>query len=182
MTEFYVGQIDMFGGNFAPRGWALCNGQLLAISQYEALFALIGTTYGGDGVTNFALPNLQSCLPVHVGQGPGLSPYQMGQSAGAPTVTITSQSMPQHTHNLQATVAAATSATINGTELPGQPSSGTTPGFYAAPQSGLPPLQPQKLAEGACSLVGGSQPHDNLMPSLCISFIIALQGIYPSRN
>jgi len=182
MTEFYVGQIDMFGGSFAPRGWALCNGQLMSISQYQTLFTVIGTTYGGDGITNFALPNLQSCLPVHVGQGQGLSLYKLGQAAGTPTVTITSQTMPQHQHSLQATVAGASSPTIGPSVLPGQPSSGGTPGFYAASQTGLPPLQPQMLAEGACSIVGGSQPHNNLMPSLCITFIIALQGIYPSRN
>ncbi len=182
MSNFYVGQIDLFGGNFAPKGWALCNGQLMSIAQNQALFSLLGTFYGGDGVTTFALPNLQSRLPVHEGQGPGLSPYPLGGTGGVPNVTITNQSMPQHLHVLQATDTLATTATIDQTVLPGQPTTGTTPGLYAAQQEGLPVLQPQKMAAGACGLTGGNQPHTNLMPSLCVTFIIALQGIFPSRN
>lgn len=182
MTNVFLGQIDMFGGNFAPRGFAFCNGQLMSISQNSALFALIGTTYGGDGVTTFALPDLRSRLPVHQGQGPGLSNYNLGQSGGSSTVTIDNSTMPMHVHTLNATQTIANATTISNTVLPGQPTNGSPPAFYAGPVSGQPPLTPHPMNAGACSTAGGSQPHSNLMPSLCVTFIIALQGIFPSRN
>lgn len=182
MATPYLGQISMFAGNFAPRSYAFCNGQLLAINQNQALFSLLGTTYGGDGRTTFALPNLQSRLPIHVGNGPGLSNYNLGQAAGSQMVTITSAEMPAHTHTLEATQTDATATAIGETVLPGKPTAGNNPAFYAAQGSGQAPLTFDALNAAACSATGGSQPHTNLMPSLCISFIIALQGIYPSRN
>ena len=182
MSQVFIGQISMFGGNFAPRNFAFCNGQLLAISQNQALFSLLGTTYGGDGRTTFALPDLRSRLPVHVGQGPGLSNYSLGQSGGSATETIIAANTPAHNHALQATQTIATTATIGTSVLPGQPTVGNPAAFYAVPQAGQPPLVPQQLDAAVCSISGGSQPHTNLMPSLCITFIIALQGIFPSRN
>lgn len=180
MSTPYIGQISMFGGNFAPRGWAFCNGQLLAINQYQALFALIGTTYGGNGVSTFALPNLVSRLPVSQGTGGGLSTYVLGQSAGTDTVTITTQTMPAHSHVLNATRSAANTNKVGNTALPGTP--GGTGLFYASASSGQPALNTYNMAAGAVSSVGGNQPHNNLMPSLCITFIIALTGLFPSRS
>jgi len=180
MSNVYLGQIVMFGGNFAPRGFAFCNGQLLAIQQNAALFSLLGTYYGGNGQTNFALPNLQSRLPVHVGQGPGLSNYVIGQSSGSSSVTVLSTSTPSHSHAFNATTATATSKTIAANLLPGQPTTSRT--FYTQPVTGQPPPVPEALAAQVCGPSGGSQPHSNLMPSLCITFLIALQGIFPSRN
>jgi microcystin-dependent protein len=182
MSNVFLGQISMFGGNFAPRGFAFCNGQLLAIAQNQALFSLLGTYYGGDGRSTFALPNLQSCLPVHQGQGPGLSAYNLGQTSGSPAVTIDTSTMPTHTHALNATQTITTTATIGTSVLPGQPTTGATPGLYAVQGQGQPALIPHLMNPGACGTAGGSQQHSNLMPSLCITFIIALQGIYPSRN
>jgi microcystin-dependent protein len=181
MTNVFLGQITMFGGNYNPRGYAFCNGQTLPIAQNQALFSLLGTTYGGNGTTTFALPNLQSRLSVHQGQGPGLSSYVLGQNGGVPTVTIDQSTTPTHIHSLNATAANATTATIGNTVLPAQPTAGTPPGFYATSQAGAL-LDFKALNPAACSTVGGSQPHTNLMPSLCITFIIALQGIFPSRN
>ncbi len=180
MSTPYIAQICMFGGNFAPRSFAFCNGQVLSISQNQALFALIGTTYGGNGIQNFALPNLQSQLAVH--QGVGVSSYSLGQSGGSPTVTLTTQQIPAHTHPLNATQANATATTIANNLLPGQPTTGNPPEFYASQIQGQPALIPHIMAAGACGMTGGNQPHTNLMPSLCVSFIIALQGIFPSRN
>jgi microcystin-dependent protein len=182
MTNVFLGQIDMFGGNFAPRGFAFCNGQLMSINQNAALFSLLGTTYGGDGINTFALPNLQSRLPVHQGQGAGLSNYQLGETGGSQNVTIDSTTMPSHNHVLNATQTMATSASIANNLLPGQPSAGNPPEFYAAPAQGQPALTPHPMYPASCSPAGGSLPHSNLMPSLCITFIIALMGIFPSRN
>lgn len=179
----FLGQISFFAGNFAPKGSALCNGQLLSISQNAALYSLLGTTYGGDGVQTFGLPNLMSRLPVHVGQGLGLSLYVLGEQTGTPNVTINTSTMPAHTHTLNATQAMATTGTIANNLLPAQPNGPiANPEFYAAPVSGQPPPVPQVMAGGVCSLSGGSQPHTNMMPSLCISFTIALQGVYPTRS
>lgn len=182
MSDVYLGQIVMFGGNFAPRGFALCNGQLLSIAQNSALFSLLGTTYGGDGRTTFALPNLQSRLPIHVGQGPGLSSYVLGQSGGSTSVTITTATMPTHTHTLNATTTQADSAAIANSLLPGRPTAGSKPRFYVAPMPNQPDPVPEVLNTAVCGSAGGNQPHTNLMPSLCITFVIALQGIFPSRN
>lgn len=181
MTPF-VGQIMMFAGNYAPSGYAFCNGQTMSISQNQALFALLGTAYGGNGTTTFQLPNLQSRLPVAQGTGAGLSPYILGQAAGVDTVTITPQSMPNHTHTLNATKTPGTTATIGNTVLPGTPAGSGTEFFYANQPSGSPALTYYTLAGGVVSMAGGSQPHTNLMPSLCITFVIALTGIFPTRS
>ena len=125
MSTQYVAQISMFGGNFAPRQWALCNGQLMSIAQNQALFSLIGTTYGGDGIQTFALPNMVSRLSVHFGTGPGLSSYELGQTGGAPTVTISTATMPSHNHGLNAAKVNAATANITPTSLPAQPTAGS---------------------------------------------------------
>jgi microcystin-dependent protein len=171
MSDQYLGEIRMFGGNFAPYGWALCNGQLLAISQNTALFSLIGTYYGGDGVTTFALPNLQSRVPLHQGQGTGLSPYVIGQNGGTENLTLTSQQMPQHNHNVQVFNAPGNSNRAGGSYL-ADASSGNV---YQSAQNST-------LNTAAVTFTGNNQPHNNIQPYLCITFIIALQGIYPSRN
>jgi microcystin-dependent protein len=181
MSEPYMSQITMFGGNFAPKKYAFCNGQLLPINQNAALFSLLGTTYGGNGVQTFALPNLQSSLPLGWGQGPGLSNYVLGQAGGSPNVTLNQNDVPPHSHLLMASTnpSATTSAVINN-NLPGTPANPS--GLLYANPGGSPPLVPHKMAPGACANTGSSQSHPNLMPSLCITFLIALQGNFPSRN
>ena len=171
MTPF-IGQIIMFGGNFAPRGWAFCDGQLLAINSNTALFSILGTTFGGDGRTTFGLPGLRGRVPVHAGNGPGLSNYNLGQKGGTETVTLNIQEMPSHSHTFQLGGAGATPAgnasylgNVTGTNL-----------IYNTTKSG------QSLASDANANTGGTQPHNNLQPLLAVNFIIALQGTYPSRN
>jgi microcystin-dependent protein len=173
MAEPYLGEIRMFGGNFAPNGWALCNGQLLSISQNTALFSLLGTTYGGDGVSNFALPNLQGRVPIHAGQGAGLSPYTQGQSSGSENVTLIVNQMPVHNHAVSAvTGTQGTTSHPNGQFLA---SSGAATIYNnSSPDSAMSPAMIQNA--------GGNQPHSNIQPYLCVTFIIAMQGIYPSRN
>ena len=171
MSQPYIGEIRLFGGNFAPRGYAFCNGQLLPIAQYDALFALIGTTYGGDGQTTFALPNLQGRLPVHFGSGAGLSPYTLGQAGGAETVTLVTTQLPQHGHPPLA------QSNPGG----GSPSGGVwaAAGTAIYDTSGTPPDAPMRT--DLVGTFGGSQPHDNIQPFLCINFIIALEGVFPSQ-
>lgn len=181
MSEYYVGEIRMFGGGFAPRDWALCNGQLQSIAQNDTLYSLIGTTFGGDGVSTFGLPNLQGRIGVGQGQGPGLSNYVLGQNAGVEEVTLTTQTMPGHAHTLNATLADVTSPNPSGNLLPGKPTVANAR-FYTIPVQGKANPNPVELAATACSSAGGGMPHENLMPFLCVSFIIALYGIYPSRN
>jgi len=178
MSQNFLGEIRMFGGNFAPKGWALCQGQLLSISQNSALFALIGTTYGGNGTTTFALPDLQGRLPVGQGQGTGLSNRIIGESSGTETVSLTSASMPTHNHALNASSTTATQAQIGSGVLTGVPSAANSV-LYATVASS-PTLD--NLPPDAVSMTGSGVPHSNLMPSLCISFVIALVGIFPSRN
>jgi microcystin-dependent protein len=173
MSEPYIGEIHMFGGNFAPRGYALCDGSLLPIAQYDALFSLIGTTYGGDGQTTFALPDLRGRLPLSAGQGPGLAPRTVGEAAGAEAVTLATATTPAHTHLPQATTTTGSSPSPAGT-IWATTSAGAT---YAASSTPTVPMR-GNLISGA----GASQPHDNLMPFLCINFIIALEGVYPSRG
>ncbi len=162
----------MFAGNFAPRGWAFCNGQLLPISQYDALYALLGTTYGGDGQTTFAVPDLRGRAPVHVGTLPGGGTYAQGQAGGAESVTLLTTQIPPHTHTLTAGAVGTQASPAGG--LPG-----TTPArdFRYSNASADVTLHPDAL-----QLAGGSQPHNNLSPYLGMSFIIALEGIFPSRN
>jgi microcystin-dependent protein len=173
MSDQYLGEIRMFAGNFAPQGWALCNGQILAISQNTALFSLLGTYYGGDGVQTFALPNLQSRVPVHQGQGSGLSPYVIGQSGGNENVTLTQAQMPQHNHTMATLSAPGTAARPN-TQLLAQSTSGNV--YGPAPGDG------SALNQAAINSAGSGQPHTNIQPYLAVTFIIALQGIYPSRG
>lgn len=168
--EPFIGQIMMFGGNFAPRGWALCDGQLLPINQYSSLFSILGTTYGGDGVTTFGLPDLRSRTPVHMGTGPGLTHRTLGQKFGEETVTLTQAQMPAHSHNV-------TCSTTRGTS--GDPANNVLGGDPDLPYE---PSGTQIMSTAMIHQTGGNSPHDNNQPSLTVNFVIALQGIYPSRN
>lgn len=160
----------MFGGNFAPNGWAFCNGQLLPISENDVLFNLIGTLYGGDGETTFALPNLSSRFPIHQGQGQGLSATSMGETGGVESVTLTLAQIPAHSHLAQGSASPAMSANP---ELGVWAAWPDTPYSTAAPDTDLNP--------GVLSPSGGGQPHGNMPPFLCVNFIISLFGIYPSQ-
>lgn len=171
MSEPFVGEIRMFAGNFAPRGWALCDGQLLPVSQNDALFSLLGTIYGGDGRTTFAVPDMRGRLPVHYGSGPGLTPRPIGQRTGSETVTLTLNQIPSHTHTLQASTTEATAVAPAGQVL-----GTTTDGFYEAGSN------PVNMSAQSIGSAGGQQDHTNLMASLCVNFIISLFGIYPSRS
>lgn len=167
--EPFIGQIMMFAGNFAPRGWAFCNGQLLSIAQNTALFSILGTTYGGDGKTTFALPDLRGRAPLHWGHGPGLSNRNLGESGGQETVTLTVDQMPAHGHLLTASNDAATAR---------QPKDAVL-----AQSESYTQLRPNViLSQSAITNAGDSQPHPNMQPFLGISFVIALQGIFPSRE
>jgi len=181
MSDYFLGEVRMFGGNFAPANWALCNGQILSIAQYTALFSLIGTTYGGDGVTTFALPNMQSRVPMHYGQGPGLSPRVMGEMAGTEEVTLLLNQIPLHNHMAMASQDPGTLPGPANTAVPAKPVAGSgAVDLYTI--TGANPLTTSPMAPQAIGIDGGGLPHDNLMPYVCLSFIIALQGIYPSRN
>lgn len=171
MAQPYVGEIRMFAGNFAPAGWMFCEGQLLPISENETLFQLIGTTYGGDGQSTFALPDLRGRLPIHFGTGPGGSTYQLAETGGAEEVTLTTSQIPAHSHPMLASSSGGTTGTAsNGVYA-------TTVGFnlYVDADPGNTAFNP-----GTVGSVGGSQPHTNLMPYLCVDFIISLFGIFPS--
>jgi microcystin-dependent protein len=173
MSDPFVGEIRMFGGNFAPAGWAFCQGQLVPISENEVLFNLIGTTYGGDGVQTFAIPDLQGRIPVHAGLGPGITQtYVIGEKAGVESVTLTTQQIPVHNHALIASADSASSASAANSVLAAPPS--VAPYFASAPDS--------NLGGQSIGAAGGSQPHDNTMPYLVISFIISLFGIFPSQT
>ena len=174
MSTPYIGEIRMFGFGRTPNGWQACDGSLLAISQYDALFALIGTTYGGDGQTTFAVPDLRGRLPIHQGQGPGLSNYVIGQRAGTETVTVLPTQMPAHTHTLVVTSSAGSTVTPGNTVLPGSVSGDT---FYASDVTGATALP---MSTQSTSLAGGSQPHENCMPTLTVQYCIATFGIFPS--
>lgn len=181
MSTPIIGQIKMAGFNFAPIGYALCNGQTLAIAEYNALFALIGTTYGGDGIDTFQLPNLSGRMPIHQGQGPGLSSHFLGQAAGLETVTLLSAQLPQHTHALTQTVTNPCQSGAGNSKTP-------TGNYYASSSGSENYATASNAAMGAMSFnttvgqAGGSQPHDNMSPFLCVNFIIALEGVFPSRN
>ena len=179
MSENFIGEIRMFGGNYAPRDWAFCNGQMMSIAQYSALFTLIGTTYGGDGQTTFALPDLRSRLAVGEGTGPALTPRQIGQVGGSETVTLSQAQMPAHNHMVIATTAAGNLTGPGATAVLAAPA-GTGSFLYVVP--GAVPITTVALSPTSVGTDGGNQPHDNHMPSLCVSFIIALSGIFPSRN
>jgi microcystin-dependent protein len=169
----FLGEIMLFAGNFPPRGWAFCNGQLLAISQNNALFALIGTTYGGDGVNTFGLPNMQSRVPVHMGQGTGLSPFVIGELTGTESVTLNVNQIPQHTHTPVA-------MTIGVTDTPANEIVSSDPGGNVAQYKAG--AANSAMAPTAIAPAGSNQPHPNIQPVLCLSFCIALFGVFPSRN
>lgn len=177
MSTPYIGEIRMFGFGTrgAPNGWQACDGSLLPIAEYDALFALIGTTYGGDGQVTFGVPDLRGRLPIHQGQGPGLSQYVIGQRAGTETVTVLPTQMPAHTHTAVATSAAATSLTPGTTILPAAVSGDT---FYATDLTGATAIA---MSAESTSLAGGSQPHENCMPTLTVQYCIATEGIFPSQ-
>lgn len=173
MSDHFVAEIRIFAGNFPPTGWAFCDGQLLPISQNTALFSLLGTTYGGNGQTNFALPDLRMRAPVQPGQGPGLSERLLGETGGAAAHTLLASEMPAHAHNLQASGSVAATTVANGNML-------------ATVNAPNPPYhEPSALAEmgpGVLTAAGGDVPHENMQPYLKLSFIIAMQGIFPPRS
>lgn len=172
MSEPFVGQIMMFAGNFAPRGWAYCDGQLLAVSQNDALFSLLGTIYGGDGRTTFGLPDLRGRIPLHQGTGPGLSLRRLGSKSGEEKVTLTTNQLASHTHDLNGSTA------IGNNNLPTGNVVSTVTGInvYATDNPSV------DMNASAVQPTGGTQSHNNMMPCLGIHFCIALVGIYPSRN
>lgn len=172
MAEPFVGEIRMFAGTFNPRGWALCDGQLLSVSQNDALFSLFGTIYGGDGRTTFGLPDLRGRIPIHAGDGPGLSNRRLGSKSGSESETLTVNELPTHSHSLVGTADASTSKAPSGL-APGQTS---TPSYYSANE------QLEALNSASVLQTGGSQSHTNLMPAQCVNFIVALVGVYPSRS
>lgn len=175
MSTPFIGEIRMFGFGRTPVGWQACDGSLLSISENDALFALIGTTYGGDGQNTFAVPDLRGRLPIHQGQGPGLSTYIIGQVAGTENVTLLPTQMPAHTHALSAATAASTSITPGTAMLPGAVSGDS---FYVNTIAGntAAPMSPQMLGNA-----GGTQPHENCMPTLTVQYCISTQGIYPQQ-
>lgn len=174
MSEPFLGEIRMFGGTFAPTGWALCNGQLLPISQNTALFSILGTTYGGNGTSTFALPDLRGRVAVHQGQGAGLSPYLPGEQTGVENVTLLQNQMPIHNHVVNADGNAGGKTTPTG-NFPGTVSGTAAEKIYSGASGAT--MNPAMIASA-----GGSQPVKIIQPVLCVTFIIALQGIFPSRN
>lgn len=173
MADPFVAEIRIFPFNFAPKGWAWCDGQILPLSQNTALFSLLGTTYGGDGKSNFALPDLQGRSPMHPGQGPGLSLHDLGESGGSETVTLLESEIPAHTHALMSNAAAA-----NRTNPVGN-----SPARVAGAAPYVPAAAPSaQLAPEALAPAGGDQPHNNLQPYLTFYFCIALQGVFPPRT
>lgn len=177
MSEPFIGQIMMFAGNFAPRGWQFCQGQLISIAQNTALFSILGTTYGGNGTTTFALPDLRGRYPMQPGQGPGLSPRTLGEQGGSENVTLISTQMPAHTHALTASGAQGDQFSPEGhvSAVQVDPNTQQPVNMYSAtPNTTMNPA--------AVGVAGGSQPHNNMSPYTCINFIIAMEGIFPSRN
>lgn len=176
MADPYVGEIRIVGFNFAPQGWALCNGQILPISQYTALFSLLGTTYGGDGRSNFALPNMQGNAPMHWGEGPGLSPYDLGETGGEPSVTLTTNQIPAHSHTLNGGNLPATAQTPSGGLLAVPVVNPRFADLYSSAPGNA------QADPAAISPAGSSHSHNNMQPYLTMNFIIALQGVFPPRQ
>ena len=174
MADPFVAEIRIFPFNFAPKGWAFCDGQLLPISQNTALFSLLGTTYGGNGKSNFALPDLQGSAPMHPGQGPGLSLYDLGQTGGSQTVTLLQSEMPVHSHGMRAQTVDNADITNVVNTAAYAPSTGGT--LYQDATDGT------MLGIQAMPIAGGSLPHNNMMPYLTLNFCIALQGVFPPRG
>jgi len=176
MSNPFLAEIRIFTGNFAPKGWALCDGQLMPISQNTALFSLLGTTYGGDGKSNFALPNLQGCAPMQAGQGPGLSLRDLGETGGEQTVTLLQTEMPAHSHTAQAaTTGGGVSSPTNNAWSSGL--KGHAPAYVASnPQTSV------QMNPFGTTIAGGNLPHNNMPPFLGLTFILALQGVFPARS
>jgi microcystin-dependent protein len=170
LADPFVAEIRIYPFQFAPTGWAFCDGQLLPLSQNTALFSLLGTTYGGNGESDFALPDLQGRVPLHPGQGPGLSLYDLGEEGGSDTVNLLESEIPAHAHQLRG------QAALSDTPTPANMSLGRSNNAYQTATTGLVPMAPQSLPPA-----GGGQPHNNLMPYLTLNFCIALQGIFPAR-
>jgi microcystin-dependent protein len=189
--EPMIGEIRMFGGNFAPRSWAFCEGQLLAISQNQALFSILGTTYGGDGRTTFALPDLRGRTAISPGTGPGLSTYRLGQRGGVETVTLNTTQIPAHNHIAQATIAGNVNVASNTETANSGEAAGNVLGEAGANIYNNSPAEPSEVLGGVShnlsasvqvGMNGGGQSHENRSPYLAVYYIIALQGIFPSRN
>jgi microcystin-dependent protein len=176
MADPFVAEIRIFPFNFAPKGWAFCDGQLLPLSQNTALFSLLGTTYGGDGKSNFALPNMQGNAPMHPGQGPGLSLHDLGETGGSQTVSLLESEMPSHPHSLIAQVPPADTNLPTGNVLARASVGGVNP---YQPPAGAPLVT---MSPSALTPAGGDQPHNNMQPYLTLSFCIALQGVFPPRT
>jgi microcystin-dependent protein len=175
MSNPFLAEIDIVPFNFAPRGWAFCNGQLLPISQNTALFSLLGTTYGGNGTSNFALPNLEGSAALQQGTGPGLSPWDLGETGGEPTITLINSTLPSHTHPLMDEEGAGDQTDPTGNSFAeGKRGKFATDLYGPAPNGGS--------AGTSLSAAGGGQPHNNMPPYLVFSFIIAMQGIFPARS
>jgi microcystin-dependent protein len=174
VSQPFTGEIKIMANNFPPRGFAVCAGQLLSIAQNTALFSLLGTSYGGDGRTTFALPNLQSKAPLMVGQGPGLSPYTLGETGGDPGIMLTSDQLPQHTH----TVSGSAEQAVYPIPAPDRLFAQSTPGpvYQSNTSQNLTSLAPQTISK-----TGNSAPHNNLQPYVALNIVIALEGIYPKR-
>lgn len=172
MSDQFLAEIRVFPFNFAPRGWAQCNGQILPISQNTALFSLLGTYYGGNGTSNFALPNFQGSVPIHQGTGPGLSPYELGEAGGSTTVTLLANEVPAHGHGFSGDPTAKKEVTNVANAAPAGAGS---PAYSTAPPNTT--MSPAMLGPA-----GGNQPHENMQPYLTLNFCIATTGIFPSRN
>jgi microcystin-dependent protein len=170
----FVAEIRIYPFNFAPKGWAFCDGQILPLSQNTALFSLLGTTYGGDGKSNFALPDMQGNAPMHPGQGPGLSLHDLGETGGSETVTLLESEIPSHSHSLNASAPP-------GVVFAGDPTTGIARSsggaIYQTSNAGLVQMNPSAIGPA-----GGDQPHNNMMPYLTLNFCIALQGVFPPRT
>lgn len=173
MAEPFLGQVILFGGNFAPSGWAQCNGQILPISQYSSLFSLLGTQFGGNGTTNFALPDLRGRAPIAFGAGPGLTDYSMGDTVGAETITLIDSENPSHNHLPEANQGGSVSTPANDVWAGDSAGTGTNLYSNAAPSA--------QMAVQAISPSGGGQPHENRPPFLALTYIISLQGTFPTR-
>jgi microcystin-dependent protein len=176
MSNPFLAEIRIFTGNFAPKGWALCDGQLMPISQNTALFSLLGTTYGGNGTSNFALPNLQGCAPMQAGQGPGLSLRDLGETAGEQTVTLLQTEMPAHSHTAQGSSGSDQGSPAGNAWASGTKFTGVNVYAPSNPQTNV------QMNPFAISIAGGNLPHNNMPPFLGLTFIIALQGVFPARS
>jgi microcystin-dependent protein len=176
MSNPFLAEIRIFTGGFAPKGWAFCNGNLMSISQNTALFSLLGTTYGGDGVSTFALPNLQGCAPMQAGQGPGLSLRDLGETGGEQTVTLLQTEMPAHTHGALGDIGTGAASPVGNAWASGAKLGGGNIYTPSVPANNV------QMNPFALSIAGGNLPHNNMPPFLGLTFIIALQGVFPARS